>query len=131
MPDDDEGFEFEEEVDLPAADNTAAAVAAVPDEDDDGPYYEEEEDDDDSGYRAPVGADYPIALDEVAALVEDLENAAWTEWGLWGECPEGTRLRIRAAEFEKSESNYLTDHNPPETNAVRLQRALSRFLGRG
>ena len=73
----------------------------------------------------------PVSLDEVAALVDDLEQSPWVDWGLWGESPEAIHLRIRAGEFDKVDSTYLTEHSPPETPAIRLQRALSRFLGRG
>jgi len=72
-------------------------------------------------------------LDQVAALVDDLEQAPWVSWGLWGEEEEisFTRLRIQAGEFDKAESTYLTQSQPPDTAAIRLQRALSRLLGRG
>jgi hypothetical protein len=73
----------------------------------------------------------PVSVEEVAALVDDLEQAPWVEWGLWGESSQGTSLRIRAAEFDKSDSSYLREQAPPATPALRLQRALSRFLGRG
>lgn len=132
MPSDEEEFQYDEEVDLPQADQDEKPPEGVREEDDPPDYDEEAEEDDEGGSR-PAGFDYPIALDEVASLVEDLENSGWTEWGLWGDLPEGqqpTRLRIRAADFDKPDSSYLTEHQPPETTAVKLQRALSRFLGR-
>lgn len=71
-------------------------------------------------------------LEEVAALADDLEQAPWVDWGLWGDPPENTtRLRIRAAEFANPESKYLEENEPTATPAVQLQRALGRFLGRG
>ena len=70
-------------------------------------------------------------LDEVAALADDLEQAPWVEWGLWGEeSHESTTLRIRDGNFEAADSKYLEENAPPATPAVQLQRALSRFLGR-
>lgn len=70
-------------------------------------------------------------LDEVAALADDLEQAPWVEWGLWGgENPESTSLRIRDGNFQEADSKYLEENAPPATPAVKLQRALSRFLGR-
>lgn len=72
-------------------------------------------------------------LDQVAALVDDLEQAPWVSWGLWGDEEElqFTRLRIQAGQFDQAESGYLTQSQPPDTAAIRLQRALSRLLGRG
>ena len=69
-------------------------------------------------------------LEEVAALADDLEQSPWVDWGLWGEGPETTNLRIRRAEFANLESKYLEENEPPATPAVRLQRALGLFLGR-
>lgn len=69
-------------------------------------------------------------LEEVAALADDLEQAPWVEWGLWGEVEETTSLRVRAADFANPESKYLEENEPEATPAVRLQRALGRFLGR-
>lgn len=69
-------------------------------------------------------------LEQVAALADDLEQAPWVEWGLWGEGAETTRLRIRAADFANAESKYLEENEPAATPAVQLQRALGRFLGR-
>ncbi|MFN8611623.1 MAG: hypothetical protein U0931_29025 [Vulcanimicrobiota bacterium] len=74
--------------------------------------------------------DEAARLDEVAALADDLEQAPWVEWGLWGESPETTQLRIRAGDFGNAESRYLEENDPPATPAVQLQRALGRFLGR-
>lgn len=74
--------------------------------------------------------DETTRLEEVAALADDLEQAPWVDWGLWGEGPETTRLRIRAASFADGESKYLEENEPPATPAVQLQRALGRFLGR-
>ena len=71
------------------------------------------------------------ALEEVALLVDDLEQAPWVDWGLWGdEEMEFVSLRIRAGDFGNAESKYLEEVAPPETNTVKLQRALGRFLGR-
>lgn len=71
-------------------------------------------------------------LDQVAALVDDLEQAPWVSWGLWGEEEELiTRLRIQGGEFDRADSSYLTQSQPPDTPAIRLQRALSQLLGRG
>ncbi|MBN9417196.1 MAG: hypothetical protein J0I12_17255 [Candidatus Eremiobacteraeota bacterium] len=69
-------------------------------------------------------------LDEVAALADDLEQSPWVEWGLWGEVEETTSLRVRAGDFANAESKYLEENEPTATPAVRLQRALGRFLGR-
>ncbi len=69
-------------------------------------------------------------LQEVATLADDLEQCPWVEWGLWGDEPESTRLRIRAADFANAESKYLEENGPEATPAVQLQRALGRFLGR-
>jgi hypothetical protein len=75
--------------------------------------------------------DPQAALEEVALLVDDLEQAPWVDWGLWGEQEmEFAPLRVRAGEFANPTSNYLEEVAPPETNTVRLQRALGRFLGR-
>lgn len=69
-------------------------------------------------------------LEEVAALADDLEQSPWVEWGLWGEEPESTPLRVRAGDFANPESKYLEENAPQSTPAVQLQRALGRFLGR-
>jgi hypothetical protein len=69
-------------------------------------------------------------LEEVAALADDLEQSPWVQWGLWGQGPETTRLRIQAADFANPESKYLEENAPPTSPAVQLQRALGRFLGR-
>lgn len=69
-------------------------------------------------------------LEEVAALADDLEQAPWVEWGLWGDPPESTFLRVRAGDFANPESKYLEENAPLATPAVQLQRALGRFLGR-
>ncbi|MBX3169986.1 MAG: hypothetical protein KF760_21455 [Candidatus Eremiobacteraeota bacterium] len=69
-------------------------------------------------------------LEEVAALADDLEQSPWVDWGLWGDGPEATHLRVRAADFANPESKYLEENSPQATPAVQLQRALGRFLGR-
>ncbi len=69
-------------------------------------------------------------LEEVAALADDLEQAPWVGWGLWGEEQESTNLRVRAGDFANPESKYLEENAPQATPAVQLQRALGRFLGR-
>lgn len=74
-----------------------------------------------------------IHIDNVEILIEDLDQSALVDWGLWGEEPveETVTLRIRAAEFESTEEGgYLEDNAPVETPALLLQRALARFLGR-
>lgn len=69
--------------------------------------------------------------EDVAALVEELEQAPWVDWGLWGdeELP-GQTVRMQAAQFGEAASVYLQRQGPPDTPALRLQRALSTFLGR-
>jgi hypothetical protein len=73
-----------------------------------------------------------MEYEDVASLIEELEQAPWVEWGLWGEEDlPGQTVRIQAANFAEAASVYLQKQEPPDTPALRLQRALSTFLGRG
>lgn len=69
--------------------------------------------------------------EDVAALLDDLDQAPWVDWGLWGEEElAGQTVRIQAADFSEPASTYLQRQGPPDTPALKLQRALSTFLGR-
>lgn len=69
--------------------------------------------------------------EEVASLLEDLEQSPLVEWGLWpGEEQDGQLVRIRSAPLEAPAAEYLADQGPPDSPAWRLERALARFLGR-
>lgn len=68
-------------------------------------------------------------LDEVSSLADDLEQAPWVEWGLWGDDCQTTGLCVKAGEFDVPDSQYLENNEPQQTPAVRLQLALRQFLG--
>jgi hypothetical protein len=72
-----------------------------------------------------------LYLDQVANLIDSLDQAPWVEWGLWGdEALEGQQVRIQAPDFADPESTYLEEKEPPLTPTFLVQQALSKFLGR-
>lgn len=72
-----------------------------------------------------------MEFEEVATLLDELDQSPLIEWGLWGEEEQpGQRVRMRAPNLQAPAAEYLSDQGPPDSPALRLERALARFLGR-
>lgn len=76
------------------------------------------------------GESGPVSIDEVADLLDHLDDAAWVEMGMW--LPDGvpdTHFVRKCAPGPDVEA-YLGETAPQDTPALRLQRSLAEFLGR-